>query len=194
MTRIIAGIAGSRVLAAPAKTTRPTSDRTRESIFNRLAARFELEDACVLDLYAGTGALGLEAASRGATEVTLVEKDSKAALVCQKNARMIQDALLAAGKSAEILTVPKSVDAVLTGFRLAPPTRAFDLVFIDPPYEVSSVEVGDNLSLLVPVLAQDAWVVVERSSRSNDFAVPEGLVLAETKNYGDTKVFWLERA
>lgn len=194
MTRIIAGIAGSRVLAAPAKTTRPTSDRTRESIFNRLAARFELEDACVLDLYAGTGALGLEAASRGATEVTLVEKDSKAALVCQKNARMIQDALLAAGKSAEILTVPKSVDAVLTGFRLAPPNRAFDLVFIDPPYEVSSVEVGDNLSLLVPVLAQDAWVVVERSSRSNDFAVPEGLVLAETKNYGDTKVFWLERA
>lgn len=193
MTRIIAGIAGSRVLAAPAKTTRPTSDRTRESIFNRLAARFELEDACVLDLYAGTGALGLEAASRGAAKVTLVEKDSKAAQVCQKNARIIQDALLAAGKSAEILTVAKSVDSVLTGFRLAPPTRAFDLVFIDPPYEVSSAEVAENLTMLVPALSADAWVVVERSSRSSDFAVPSGLALVEAKNYGDTKVFWLER-
>lgn len=194
MTRIIGGIAGSRVLAAPAKTTRPTSDRIRESIFNRLEARFELDDACVLDLYAGTGALGLEAASRGASRVTLVEKDSKAALVCQKNARMIQDALLAAGASAEIQTVTKSVEAVLTGFRLAPPTRAFDLVFIDPPYEVSSAEVADNLQALLPALGEDALVVLERSSRSADVALPNGLALAEVKNYGDTKVFWLERA
>ncbi len=194
MTRIIGGIARSRVLAAPAKTTRPTSDRIRESIFNRLEARFELDDACVLDLYAGTGALGLEAASRGASRVTLVEKDSKAALVCQKNARMIQDSLLAAGASAEIQTVTKSVEAVLTGFRLAPPTRAFDLVFIDPPYEVSSGEVADNLQALLPALGEDALVVLERSSRSADVALPNGLTLAEVKNYGDTKVFWLERA
>lgn len=193
MTRIIGGIAGSRVLAAPAKTTRPTSDRIRESIFNRLEARFELDDACVLDLYAGTGALGLEAASRGASRVTLVEKDSKAALVCQKNARMIQDALLAAGASVEIQTVTKSVDAVLTGFRLAPPTRAFDLVFIDPPYEVSSAEVAENLQALMAALGEDALIVLERSSRSADVAVPAGLTLAEVKNYGDTKVFWLER-
>ncbi len=194
MTRIIGGIAGSRVLAAPAKTTRPTSDRIRESIFNRLEARFELDDACVLDLYAGTGALGLEAASRGASRVTLVEKDSKAALVCQKNARMIQDARLAAGASAEIQTVTKSVDAVLTGFRLAPPTRAFDLVFIDPPYEVSSAEVVENLQALMAALGEDALIVLERSSRSADVGVPAGLTLAEVKNYGDTKVFWLERA
>ena len=194
MTRIIGGTAGSRVLAAPAKTTRPTSDRIRESIFNRLEARFELDDACVLDLYAGTGALGLEAASRGASRVTLVEKDSKAALVCQKNTRMIQDALLAAGASAEIQTVTKSVESVLTGFRLAPPTRAFDLVFIDPPYEVSSAEVADNLQALLPALGEDALVVLERSSRSADVALPAGLALAEVKNYGDTKVFWLERA
>ncbi len=194
MTRIIGGIAGSRVLAAPAKTTRPTSDRIRESIFNRLEARFELDDACVLDLYAGTGALGLEAASRGASRVTLVEKDSKAALVCQKNARMIQDALLAAGASAEIQTVTKSVDAVLTGFRRAPPTRAFDLVFIDPPYEVSSAEVAENLQALMAALGEDALIVLERSSRSADVGVPAGLTLAEVKNYGDTKVFWLERA
>jgi 16S rRNA (guanine966-N2)-methyltransferase len=194
MTRIIGGIAGSRVLAAPAKTTRPTSDRTRESIFNRLDARFELEGACVLDLYAGTGALGLEAASRGASKVTLVEKDSKASLVCQKNARMIQDALLAAGASAEILTVTKSVDTALTGFRLAPPTRVFDLVFIDPPYDVSSAEVGENLVSLVPILSDDAVVVLERSSRSTDVPIPTGLSLVEVKNYGDTKVFWLERA
>jgi 16S rRNA (guanine966-N2)-methyltransferase len=193
MTRIIGGIAGSRVLAAPAKTTRPTSDRIRESIFNRLEARFELDDSCVLDLYAGTGALGLEAASRGASRVTLVEKDSKAALVCQKNARMIQDALLAAGASAEIQTVTKSVDAVLTGFRLAPPTRAFDLVFIDPPYEVSSAEVAENLQALMAALSEDALIVLERSSRSTDVALPTGLTLAEVKNYGDTKVFWLER-
>ncbi|NDE89438.1 MAG: 16S rRNA (guanine(966)-N(2))-methyltransferase RsmD, partial [Micrococcales bacterium] len=78
MTRIIGGIAGSRVLASPAKVTRPTSDRIRESIFNRLDALNLIENAKVLDLYAGTGALGLEAASRGAKQVVLVEQHKQA--------------------------------------------------------------------------------------------------------------------
>ncbi|MEN9660558.1 MAG: hypothetical protein RLZZ443_487, partial [Actinomycetota bacterium] len=100
MTRIIAGIAGSRHLVGPASPTRPTSDRIRESIFNRLDNWDVLEGAAVLDLYAGTGALALEAVSRGAGTAVLVEKDAKASSVCTKNAELIQATLKAAKASA----------------------------------------------------------------------------------------------
>jgi 16S rRNA (guanine966-N2)-methyltransferase len=93
MTRIIGGIAGSRKLVSPAKTTRPTSDRIRESLFSKLEARDLLEGAHVLDLYAGTGALALEAISRGASVAWMVERDGKAAAVCVANARLVQKAL-----------------------------------------------------------------------------------------------------
>ena len=93
MTRIIGGIAGSRQLTSPAKATRPTSDRIRESVFNRIAARQLIDGARVLDLYAGTGALALEAISRGASSAILVERDGKAAAVCVKNCQLVQKAL-----------------------------------------------------------------------------------------------------
>ena len=101
MTRIIGGIAGSLRLASPAKATRPTSDRIRESIFSRLESRNIIEGATVLDLYAGTGALALEAASRGATAVMLVDKDGKAAAVCKQNAVLIEKALAKEGVELE---------------------------------------------------------------------------------------------
>ena len=187
MTRIIGGIAGSRQLTSPAKATRPTSDRIRESIFNRLASRDLLDGSRVLDLYAGTGALALEAISRGAISSVLVEKDGKAAAVCNKNAALIQKAL---EKEGFFDPVTKVVHKSVSSF-LSTDTAEYTLVFIDPPYEVSNEEVVENLAALLPRLAKEAVVMVERSSRSAALEIPTGLALDEEKSYGDTIVYWL---
>lgn len=186
MTRIIAGIAGSRHLVGPASPTRPTSDRIRESIFNRLENWDALSGAKVLDLYAGTGALALEAVSRGAAMAVMVEKDSKAAAVCIKNSLLIQDSLQAAKTEAETKVVNKSVE----NFLGMPKEVSFDLVFIDPPYEVTNAEITANLQNLRHLLADEAVVIVERSSRSGEFQTPAGFNAEDCKNYGDTNVFW----
>lgn len=187
MTRIIGGIAGSRQLTSPAKATRPTSDRIRESIFNRLASRDRLDGARVLDLYAGTGALALESISRGAISALLVEKDGKAAAVCNQNAQLIQKAL---EKEGFFDPVTKVAHKAVSSF-LSTDTGEYDLVFIDPPYEVSNAEVIENLEALLPKLAKDAIVMVERSSRSDALEIPAGLELDEEKSYGDTAIYWL---
>lgn len=187
MTRIIGGIAGSRQLTSPAKATRPTSDRIRESIFNRLASRDRLDGARVLDLYAGTGALALEAISRGAISALLVEKDGKAAAVCNQNAQLIQKAL---EKEGFFDPVTKVAHKAVSSF-LSTDTGEYDLVFIDPPYEISNAEVIENLEALLPKLAKDAIVMVERSSRSEVLEIPAGLELDEEKSYGDTAIYWL---
>jgi 16S rRNA (guanine966-N2)-methyltransferase len=187
MTRIIGGIAGSRKLVSPAKVTRPTSDRIRESLFSRLEARDLLESSHVLDLYAGTGALGLEAVSRGASVAHLVERDGKAAAVCVANARLVQKALSDEGLEAETKVVNKSVASMLAG---SASTR-FDIVFIDPPYEVSNEEVSANLEALEAHLNEDAVVIVERSSRSGDLRVPGYLKLDDEQSYGDTTLYFL---
>jgi 16S rRNA (guanine966-N2)-methyltransferase len=190
MTRIIGGIAGSRQLTSPAKATRPTSDRIRESIFNRLASRDRLDGARVLDLYAGTGALALEAISRGAVSAMLVEKDGKAAAVCNQNAQLIQKAL---EKEGFFDPVTKVAHKAVSSF-LSTDAGEYDLVFIDPPYDVSNAEVIENLEALLPKLAKDAIVMVERSSRSDALEIPAGLELDEEKSYGDTIVYWLLKA
>ncbi len=187
MTRIIGGIAGSRQLTSPAKATRPTSDRIRESIFNRLASRDRLDGARVLDLYAGTGALALEAISRGAISALLVEKDGKAAAVCNQNAQLIQKAL---EKEGFFDPVTKVAHKAVSSF-LSTDTGEYDLVFIDPPYDISNDEVIENLEALLPKLAKDAIVMVERSSRSEALVIPAGLELDEEKSYGDTAIYWL---
>lgn len=187
MTRIIGGIAGSRQLTSPAKATRPTSDRIRESIFNRLASRDRLDGARVLDLYAGTGALALEAISRGAISALLVEKDGKAAAVCNQNAQLIQKAL---EKEGFFDPVTKVAHKAVSSF-LSTDTGEYDLVFIDPPYDISNDEVIENLEALLPKLAKDAIVMVERSSRSEALVIPAGLELDEEKPYGDTAIYWL---
>ena len=187
MTRIIGGIAGSRQLTSPAKATRPTSDRIRESIFNRLASRDRLDGARVLDLYAGTGALALEAISRGALSAVLVEKDGKAAAVCNQNAQLIQKAL---EKEGFFDAITKVAHKAVSSF-LNTDASEYDLVFIDPPYDVSNAEVIENLETLLPKLAKDAIVMVERSSRSEALAIPAGLELDEEKSYGDTTIYWL---
>ncbi len=189
MTRIIGGLAGSRQLTSPAKVTRPTSDRIRESIFNRLASRDLLDGARVLDLYAGTGALALEAISRGAISAMLVERDGKAAAVCIKNSQLVQKAL---EKEGFFEAVTKVANKSVQNF-LKTDGGEYDLVFIDPPYEVVNEEVIQNLEALLPRLTKDAVVMVERSSRSEALTIPAGLEIDEEKSYGDTVVYWLNK-
>lgn len=153
-----------------------------------LEARDKLTGSVVLDLYAGTGALALEAISRGAVAALLVERDGKAAAVCVQNAALIQKSLAKQDIEVETKVVNKAVASYLLSS-----THDFDLVFIDPPYEISNEEIEENLTALLPRLTAEATVIVERSSRSEAFAVVESYALEESKNYGDTEVFWLNK-
>ncbi|WP_382304638.1 16S rRNA (guanine(966)-N(2))-methyltransferase RsmD [Herbiconiux sp. UC225_62] len=188
MPRIIAGFAGSLTLAVPRSGTRPTSDRVREAIFSALEARGGLDGLRVLDLYAGSGALGLEAASRGAASVVLVEKNAAAARIARQNAEMVARA--AARDARPRIDVP--VQAVLPYLRAVPVVAGagYDVVFIDPPYELAESELSEALAALVPLLSPDGTVLVERSSRSPEPSWPVGLVLDRTKAYGETVLWW----
>ena len=185
MTRIISGTAGGRRLQTPpGSSTRPTSDRVREALFSRLEHRGLLEGAHVLDLYAGSGALGLEAASRGAAQVTLVESHRAAAKVIRANVGVIGH--------PEVRVVADTVERALAA---GPPAGVrMDLVLVDPPYDVSEDALADVLAALVAHqwLAPEAFVVVERSSRSPQPTWPEGLELSGEKRYGETAMWFAE--
>mgnify|MGYP003852744337 CR=1 FL=1 len=189
MTRIVAGFAGSLTLQVPRSGTRPTSDRVREAIFSALEARDALAGARVLDLYAGSGALGLEAASRGAASVVLVERAKPAAAVCRRNA----DALLRAARDAR----PPRIDVVARSVRSHlehDSAGGYDVVFSDPPYELGDGELAADLAALMPLLAPDAIVVVERSARSPEPEWPAGIEPDRRRDYGETTVWWADAA
>ena len=185
MTRIISGFAGSLTLTVPKTGTRPTTDRVREAVFSALESRDLLDGARVLDLYAGTGALGLEAASRGAADVTLVDHARDAAAVLRRNAERVLHAA-PAGARPNIRAVAQTVRAYLLGA-----SSSWDVVFIDPPYDVTGATLVGDLELLVPRLAPDAVVVVERPARDAEPAWPAGLTLDRRSAYGETTIFWL---
>ena len=168
----------------PGAGTRPTSDRVRESLFGALDSLSAIEGARVLDLYAGSGALGLEARSRGAASVELVERGHQAAAVVRRNAAVVAKA---GGEPAG--RVHES--AVLAFLQRA--TGPYDLVFMDPPYDQSDAAMTADLIALSPLLAADAVVVVERARRSTppDFAAA-GLEQFREKSYGDTTLWWAE--
>jgi len=188
MTRIISGFAGSLVLKVPRSGTRPTSDRVREAIFSALDARDALPGARVLDLYAGSGALGLEAASRGAGEVTLVERASGAAGICRANAALVRR--VAPADSAPAITVAAQA---VQGFLDSTP-GGFDVVFLDPPYDLGQAELARALASLATGLRPGAVVMIERSSRSPEPAWPDGLTLDRRKDYGETTLWWASAA
>ena len=186
MTRIVAGSVGGRTLQVPPKGTRPTSERTREAIFSRLAHYGVLDGARVLDLYAGSGALGLEAASRGAVAVTLVDSARRAADVARRN-------VAALGLGGSVRVVGEDAGRYAASLAAAP-GEPLDLVFLDPPYDLSEAALGAVLeSLAAPgVLAADAVVVVERSTRSAEPSWPARLGLLARKDYGETAVYYAE--
>jgi 16S rRNA (guanine966-N2)-methyltransferase len=188
MTRIISGLAGGRKISTPPGSgTRPTSDRVREALFSRLEHLDVLHRARVLDLYAGSGALGLEAASRGAASVILVESDWAAVAVIRKN--IAELALTGVSLRAELVE-----RALLAG--PGPQEGPCDLVLADPPYDVTEQDLCDVLTILVTRewLSQDAFVVVERSARSPEPRWPEGLDGAGERRYGDTKMWFADFA
>jgi 16S rRNA (guanine(966)-N(2))-methyltransferase RsmD len=181
MTRIVAGTLGGRRLSAPpGASTRPTSDRVREALFNALETQVDLDGARFADLYAGSGAIGFEALSRGAAHVLLVESDARAARVIRENA-----ATLRAGPAIRLVAAKVSVALA------APPEGGpYDVVFADPPYAVTDDELAKVLHGLRHRLAPDAVLIVERASRSSEPAWPEEVEPLRAKRYGDTAVYW----
>lgn len=188
MTRIIAGSAGGRRLKTPpGDATRPTSDRVREALFSAVESWCGSWDGlAVLDLYAGSGAVGLEAISRGARRATLVERDKRTASLIKDNARVLAMA------SAQVQAA--SVATFLAG-GAAGEQAAYDLVFLDPPYSLGAESVDEDLRALADHgwLAADALVVVERYRRSPEPTWPDGLVAVRSKRYGETTL-WYGRA
>ena len=194
VTRIVAGAAGGRTLQVPGKGTRPTSDRVREALFSRLEHLDAVDGARVLDLYAGSGALGLEAASRGAADVVLVDSARGAVDACRRNVATLG------------LPVRVVAERVLT-YLQRPGDGPSDLVLVDPPYELGEEDLASVLTALVPHLATHAVVVVERSSRSPEpewpdvptgrltttaggaARLPGRLVRTDQRRYGET-VLW----
>lgn len=187
VTRIIAGFAGSRELKVPAAGTRPTSDRVREAVFGALEARDSIDSARVLDLYCGSGALGLEAISRGATHATLVEKNLKAAGIAALNAALVRTAGSLAEGATKVVT--SSVSSFLDAC-----TEVFDLVFVDPPYDVENSEVERVLAQLEPHLSEWGEIILERSSRTPAPSLTESLSIDRIKEYGETTIYWISRS
>ena len=171
--RIVGGrLSGRTIAAPPGRDTRPTSDRVREALFNLLAARTDFDEASVLDLFAGSGALGLEALSRGAQTATLVERHGPTLAVARTNAAGL-------GLGVHVRTV--RADAL--AFVRRSPSERFDLAFADPPYALA--EIPDLPVLVRPHLAPDALFVLEHDTRHN-FDGDPGLVLSRA--YGQTVV------
>lgn len=187
MARIIAGEAGSLPLDIPQGPTRPTSDRVREALFSALASRIDFTGLRVLDLFAGSGALGLEALSRGAHTLTAVDSHRAACKAIRANAQRLEKAL---NRPVSSDVRCQSVSAALSTL---PGDASIDLVFIDPPYEQPSEEISEILNTLGPLLHPEATIVVERSARTTEPHWPEWLTLLGTKTYGDTRVFTLSR-
>jgi 16S rRNA (guanine966-N2)-methyltransferase len=185
VTRIIGGAVGGRRIETPrGVTTRPTSDRVREALFSTLQAHFGVFDRLgVLDLYAGSGAIALEAASRGASYVVAVEADRPTARLIERNATAL-------GSVVEAVAQP------VARFLAQPPRARVDLVFLDPPYPLSEADLAHDLALLVENgwLADDALVVVERGSRSPEPTWPAGIEplpgKRRTKKYGETTLWY----
>ncbi len=183
MARVIAGEAGGRRLAVPAgRDTRPTSDRAREGLFGTVVSIMgSLAGTRVLDLYAGSGAVGLEALSRGASHVLLVESGDRASRVIRQNIEAI------ALPGAEV-----STDRVARVLARGPAGGRYDLVFADPPYALP----GEEVTAMLSALADRAWltpralVVVERATRSGPLDWPDGFVPDRGRRYGEATIWY----
>ncbi|MEV5379991.1 16S rRNA (guanine(966)-N(2))-methyltransferase RsmD [Streptosporangium nondiastaticum] len=186
MTRVIAGTAGGRRLAVPPGTgTRPTSDRAREGLFSTLESLLgTLHGSRVLDLYGGSGAVGLEALSRGAAHVLLVEADARAVRTIRDNVRTLglPGAEVRAGKAEQIVAGPA-------------PSAPYDVVFLDPPYAVTDEALREILLTLRTGgwLADEALATVERSTRGGEFPWPDGFEALRARRYGEGTL-WYGRA
>lgn len=183
--RIIAGLAKGRNISAVADSTRPTSDRAREALFSSLVSEFgDFAGLNVLDLYAGTGAIGLEALSRGSAIVHCVESNEMASQAIARNYEGIKSAQ--SPGTFHLYAMP------VARFLEGPTPVQYHFIYIDPPYEFSDIEVIENLIALVDgkFIHQDGLIAVERNSRVRELSWPYGLEQLREKNYGQATIFY----
>jgi 16S rRNA (guanine966-N2)-methyltransferase len=183
--RIIAGVAKGRTLAAVADATRPTSDRAREGLFSSLTSEFgSFEGLHVLDLFGGSGAIGFESLSRGATLVHVVEKDDAAQRTINANLELIKKS----NPTGKFQLFGMSAERFL---KEAPKVK-YHLVYIDPPYDFSNQAVEDILSALhdYEFLSSDAFIAVERTARGDQFIWPDAFSPARERNYGQATIYY----
>ena len=184
---VITGRFKGMPLATPRAGTRPTTDRTKEALFSRLESHGLLQDARVLDLFGGTGALGIEALSRGAHELVVVESSAQAAqLIAQTLTALRRYAGWQEGMGARVVHAKAERYAAK-----AKPGEPFDLVLIDPPYAFASADCERLLRDLTArgLVARFGAIVLERSTRTAPPAAPAGWVMADRRDYGETAVY-----
>ena len=183
--RIIAGVAKGRTLSSVADATRPTSDRAREGLFSSLTSEFgSFEGLHVLDLFGGSGAIGLEALSRGASSVHLVEKDDAAQRTIETNYELVKKS----NPEGKFQLFGMSAERFLKDA----PKDKYHLVYIDPPYDFSNQAVEDVLSALhdYEFLNSDAFIAVERTARGEQFIWPDAFSPARERNYGHATIYY----
>jgi 16S rRNA (guanine966-N2)-methyltransferase len=183
--RIIAGLAKGRTIDSVSSSTRPTSDRAREALFSTLASEFgDFDGLNVLDLYAGTGAIALEALSRGASIVHAVEKDDAAAKAITSNHENL--------KTAHCPGIFHLYSMSVHRFLQDKAAHQYHFIYIDPPYEVDDLDVVETLIQLRDggYLHPQALIAVERNSRVKEISWPEGIEALREKNYGQATIFY----
>lgn len=184
MTRIIAGSAGGRRLATPpGDATRPTTDRVREALFSSLESQLGgWDDVGFLDVFAGSGAVGLEALSRGAAHAMFIERDRRTGDLIRRNA-----AVVGAGEYDVVVASARPALELVSG--------SFDAVFLDPPYDYADADLADVLTdlLRLDLVADDAVIVVERAARSAEPVWPDGVEGVRMKKYGATRLWYGRR-
>lgn len=185
--RIIAGLGKGRNLISPTGATRPTSDRAKEALFSTLESEFgSLDDTYFLDLFCGSGAIGVEALSRGAAVVHAVDKDESATAIARQNFALLEKIPGVGSVSVFTSAVGKYLDSS-SGI-------AFDIVYIDPPYEVTNDAIEKVLAQLVAnkILKSSAIVAVERESKTRPFQWPTGLAALKERKYGAATIYYGE--
>ncbi|MGH3727437.1 MAG: 16S rRNA (guanine(966)-N(2))-methyltransferase RsmD [Micromonosporaceae bacterium] len=182
MSRVIAGtLGGRRLTMPPGRATRPTSDRVREALFSSLATIVDLDGCRFADLYAGSGAVGIEALSRGAAHTLFVEQDPATSRVLRSNLAALD---LATGTDVVVAPVARVV--------AAGPAARYDVVFADPPYELPDTELAAVLDALVAGgwVHVDGVVALERSTRTGAPTWVQGLTGTRSRRYGESTLWY----
>lgn len=188
--RVISGRFKGVALTTPKAGTRPTTDRTKEAIFSHLDSWGALDDARVLDLFAGTGALGIEALSRGARELVAVESSAPAAaLIAQTLTALKHNRSWELGMSARVIKARAEKYAACAS-AVAP----FDVIFIDPPYAFETEACNQLLADLASreLTSSNTVIMLERSTRSEEPTAPENWEITDRRDYGETAVYYIE--
>ena len=185
--RIIAGVAKGRNLTTVAGATRPTSDRAREALFSTLTSEFgEFENLSFLDLFAGSGAVGLEALSRGATLVHAVEKDDTASNTIRANFEIVQSAKPNGKFHLYSMNAQKYLESQIE--------NQYDIIFIDPPYEIKNQAIYDLIKIILKseMLSKNGVMVIERATKSDPIIWPKPLHELRAKEYGVATLYYGE--